>query len=154
MKEGLNLCQDIQLQQKLKKEMWKTKQELGDFCKQFDASVSPNSGCHGSCQKYKKKPKKPLFQKPTHKPYRKPYKPHKRPTPQKTQTKQTYSGPKLDLSKVTCYKCKQKGHTARFCKFQKRLQELNLTEDVYNQIQNLSVFLSLILIFKVMSRLM
>ncbi|KAG5223997.1 CTV [Salix suchowensis] len=114
-KEGLKICQDLKLQKHLKWEMKRTKQELGSFCHQFDISTSKPS-----C-----KPEQPYYKKP-----------YKRFTKHPKNRFQPKTKP-FDWKTATCYKCNQKGHTAAFCKFQKKLHELNIDEETINMLQNL-----------------
>jgi hypothetical protein len=127
--------------------MKRTRQELGSLCHQFDLSTKKPS-CSGNCSKpkpysgqkssYKRsshKYRKQFNPRPEQTYYKKPYKkftkPHK-PFPNK-------SKPKFDLTKITCYKCNQKGHTSRFCKINTKLHELQIDDDTINQIQNLYI---------------
>ena len=146
-KEGLKICQDLKLQKHLKWEMKRTRQELGSFCHQFDLSTKKPS-CSGNCSKpkhysghkspykhsshkYRKQFNPKSEQTYYKKPYKKFTKPHK-PFPNK-------SKPKFNLTKITCYKCNQKGHTSRFCKINTKLHELQIDDDTINQIQNLYI---------------
>ncbi|KAG5247564.1 JHL23C [Salix suchowensis] len=149
-KEGLKICQDLKLQKQLKWEMKRTKQELGSFCHQFDISTSKPS-CSGNCSKSKTHHEtKPPYKRSSHK-YRKHYqtkyhskepqqpyykKPYKNFTQHTKNHFHTKTKP-FDWKTATCYKCNQKGHTAAFCKVQKKLHELNIDEDTINMIQNL-----------------
>lgn len=38
---------------------------------------------------------------------------------------------------LTCFKCNKKGHTSKFCRFNRKIQELNLGEEISNKIANL-----------------
>ncbi|EYU23683.1 hypothetical protein MIMGU_mgv1a026650mg, partial [Erythranthe guttata] len=48
--EGLKIFQDLKIQQNLKNELKRSKQELGTFCQQFDiGSNKPSKDCNGEC---------------------------------------------------------------------------------------------------------
>ena len=87
-KEGLKICQDLNLQKRLKQEFKQSKRELGSFCKQFNydpfkASTSKDCNCKYSSRPYKKHYKSKSHRKPFHEfrepSYRKPSKPFKKP---------------------------------------------------------------------------
>src|ERR1041384_6434830 len=44
-----------------------------------------------------------------------------------------------NLKDLTCYTCGKKGHTSRFCRFNKKLNELNLDEEIISKIQELYI---------------
>ena len=47
--------------------------------------------------------------------------------------------PKKNFKNITCYNCGKKGHTSRFCKLSKKVNELNLDEDTIHQLNQLMV---------------
>ncbi|KAG8645457.1 hypothetical protein MANES_10G066150v8 [Manihot esculenta] len=49
---------------------------------------------------------------------------------------------KKSFRDLTCYNCGKKGHTSKFCMFNKKLNELNLEEEIVNKIQELCIHLN------------
>ncbi|KAH9671332.1 putative ribonuclease H protein [Citrus sinensis] len=147
-KEGLNICQDLKLQKRLKQELRRSKQELGSFCKQFNydpfkASTSKN--CNGKCSSkpYKKHYKSKSHRKPFHDfrklPYKKPSRPYKKHSFSKKKEFKAKPKTPFNFKDATCFKCGMKGHTAKFCRMNKRLQELDLNEDILSKIAPLLI---------------
>ncbi|KAH9792312.1 hypothetical protein KPL71_004068 [Citrus sinensis] len=147
-KEGLKICQDLKLQRRLKWELRKSKQELGGFCKQFNYDpfkTSTSKDCNGKCSSkpYKKHYKSNSHRKPFHDfrklPYKKPSRPYKKPSfSKKKEFKATPKTP-FNFKEAICFKCGMKGHTAKFCRMNKRLHELDLNEDILSKIAPLLV---------------
>ncbi|KAH9681461.1 hypothetical protein KPL71_026986 [Citrus sinensis] len=149
-KEGLKICQDLKLQRRLKWELRKSKQELGGFCKQFNYDpfkTSTSKYCNGECSSrpYKKryKSKSHSHRKPFHDfrklPYKKPSRPYKKHSFSKKKEFKTKPKTPFNFKEATCFKCGMKGHTAKFCRINKRLQELDLNEDIISKITPLLV---------------
>ncbi|KAH9763785.1 hypothetical protein KPL70_001287 [Citrus sinensis] len=147
-KEGLKICQDLKLQKRLKQELRKSKQELGSFCKQFNydpfkASTSKN--CNGKCSSkpYKKHYKYKSHRKPFHDlrklPYKKPSRPYKKHSFSKKKEFKAKPKTPFNFKDATCFKCGMKGHTVKFCRMNKRLQELDLNEDILSKIAPLLI---------------
>ncbi|KAH9696769.1 hypothetical protein KPL71_023320 [Citrus sinensis] len=147
-KEGLKICQDLKLQKRLKQELRQSKQELGGFCKQFNYDpfkVSTSKDCNGKCSSkpYRKHYKHKSHRKPFHDfrklPYKKPSRPYKKHGFSKK--KEFKANPKtpFNFKDATCFKCGMKGHTAKFCRMNKRLHELDLNEDILSKIAPLLV---------------
>ncbi|KAH9658297.1 hypothetical protein KPL70_023433 [Citrus sinensis] len=147
-KEGLKICQDLKLQKRLKQELRKSKQELGSFCKQFNYDpfkASTSKDCNGKCssKSYKKHYKSKSHRKPFHDfrklPYKKPSRPYKKHSfPKKKEFKAKPKTP-FNFKDATCFKCGMKGHTAKFCRMNKRLHELDLNEDILSKIAPLLI---------------
>ncbi|KAH9681064.1 hypothetical protein KPL71_026798 [Citrus sinensis] len=142
-KEGLKICQDLKLQRRLKWELRKSKQELGGFCKQFNYDpfkTSTSKDCNGKCSSkpYKKHYKSKSHRKPFHDfrklPYKKPSRPYKKHSFSKKKELKTKPRTPFNFKDATCFKCGMKGHTAKFCRMNKRLQELDLNEDILSKI--------------------
>ncbi|ESQ29478.1 hypothetical protein EUTSA_v10024098mg, partial [Eutrema salsugineum] len=134
--EGLKICQDLKLQKHLKWELKRTKVELGSFCRQFEIGSSKNSkSCIGDCSNSyysKNKPRKYSKTYRNHKSHENSWqKPRKRFTPKEiTNSKPFYKN-------LTCFKCNKKGHTSKFCRFNRKIQELGLGEELSSKISNL-----------------
>ncbi|KAH9697135.1 hypothetical protein KPL71_023486 [Citrus sinensis] len=147
-KEGLKICQDLKLQKRLKWELKKSKQELGGFCKQFNYDpfkTSFSKDCNGECstKPRKKHYKSKHFRKPFRDfrkfPYKKPSKPYKRHSFSKKKDFKAKPNTPFNFKEATCFKCGMKGHTAKFCRMNKRLQELDLNEDILSKLAPLLV---------------
>ncbi|KAH9723797.1 hypothetical protein KPL70_007262 [Citrus sinensis] len=150
-KEGLKVCQDLKLQKRLKWELKKSKQELGGFCKQFNYDpfkTSTSKDCNGECSSrphrkhYKSKSHKKPFQKFRESFYKKPSRPYKKPNFSKK--KNFRAKPKtpftpFNYKEAICHKCGIKGHTAKYCRINKKLQELGLDDEVLSKIAPLMV---------------
>lgn len=138
--EGLKICQDLKLQKHLKKEIKQTKIELGTFCQQFDINPFKKSGssCQGNCDRGKSKGYKKPFKK-NYKTYKKPSKEdfYKKPL-KKTKTSQPKPFSK-SLKDVKCFKCQKFGHTARYCRLNRKIHELNLGDDILSKLSNLLI---------------
>ncbi|KAH9696855.1 hypothetical protein KPL71_023360 [Citrus sinensis] len=137
-KEGLKICQDLKIQKRLKWELKKSKQELGSFCKQFNYDpfkTSTSKDCNGKCstKPYKKHYKSRFHKKPFQDFRELPYKKHSRPykKPSFSKKKEFRAKPKISFNykEATCYKCGKKGHTAKFCRMNRKLHELDLDEE-------------------------
>ncbi|ESQ38864.1 hypothetical protein EUTSA_v10022480mg, partial [Eutrema salsugineum] len=134
--EGLKICQDLKLQKHLKWELKRTKVELGSFCRQFEIDPSKNSmSCIGDCSNSyysKNKPRKYFKTYRNHKSHENSWqKPRKRFTPKEiTNSKPFYKN-------LTCFKCNKKGHISKFWRFNRKIQELGLGEELSSKILNL-----------------
>ncbi|KAH9800890.1 hypothetical protein KPL71_000829 [Citrus sinensis] len=147
-KEGLKICQDLKLQKRLKQELRRSKQELGSFCKQFNYDpfkASTSKDCNGKCSSkpYRKHYKSKSHRKPFHDfrklPYKKPTRPYKKHSFSKKKEFKAKPKTPFNFKDATCFKCGMKGHTAKFCRMNKRLQELDLDEDILSKIAPLLI---------------
>ncbi|KAH9679745.1 hypothetical protein KPL71_026254 [Citrus sinensis] len=147
-KEGLKICQDLKLHKRLKQELRQSKQELGGFCKQFNYDpfkASTSKDCNGKCstKPYKKHYKSKSHRKPFHDfrklPYKKPSRPYKKHSFSKKKEFKAKPKTPFNFKDATCFKCGMKGHTARFCKMNRRLHELGLEEEILSKIAPLLV---------------
>ncbi|KAH9779725.1 hypothetical protein KPL71_007821 [Citrus sinensis] len=147
-KEGLKICQDLKLQKRLKQELRQSKQELGGFCKQFNYDpfkTSTSRDCNGKCSSkpYKKHYRSKSHKKPFHDfrklPYKKPSRPYKKHSFSKKKEFKVKPKTPFNFKEATCFKCGMKGHTARFCKMNRRLHELGLEEEILSKIAPLLV---------------
>ncbi|KAH9777048.1 hypothetical protein KPL71_006899 [Citrus sinensis] len=147
-KEGLKICQDLKLQKRLKHELRQSKQELGGFCKQFNYDpfkTSTSRDCNGKCsfKPYKKHYRSKSHKKPFHDfrklPYKKPLRPYKKHSFSKKKEFKAKPKTPFNFKDATCFKCGMKGHTARFCKMNRRLHELGLEEEILSKIAPLLV---------------
>ena len=141
----------MKLQKRLKWELKKSKQELGGFCKQFNYDpfkTSTSKDCNGECSSrphrkhYKSKSHKKPFQKFRESFYKKPSRPYKKPNFSKK--KNFRAKPKtpftpFNYKEAICHKCGIKGHTAKYCRMNKKLQELGLDDEVLSKIAPLMV---------------
>ncbi|RID58713.1 hypothetical protein BRARA_F01990 [Brassica rapa] len=128
--EGLRICQDLKLQKQLKWELKRTKVELGSFCKQFESK-----SCVGDCNKNYYSKNTPRKHSRNYKSFRSRENSWKKPQ-KKFPSKET-PAKKPFYKDLTCFKCNKKGHTAKFCRFNRKIQELNLGEEISNKIANL-----------------
>ncbi|KAH9688794.1 hypothetical protein KPL70_015237 [Citrus sinensis] len=147
-KEGLKICQDLKLQKRLKWELKKSKQELGGFYKQFNYDpfkTSISKDCNGECSSkprrkhYKSKHFRKPFRDFRKLPYKKPSRPYKRQSFSKKKELKAKPITPFNFKDATCFKCGMKGHTAKFCRMNKRLHELDLDEDILSKLAPLLV---------------
>ncbi|XP_052621359.1 uncharacterized protein LOC128127073 [Lactuca sativa] len=135
-KEGLAVCADLRFKEKLKKDRINSKNELGNFCQQY--GYQPLNGPSTSKSKVFKKRSSKYFRKKKYnlpenykkgkdyaskskKPYRLNYKKSKRKS--------------KDI--IICHKCGRNGHTANNCYAKTKINELNVSEDLKEQIRKI-----------------
>ncbi|KAH9769725.1 hypothetical protein KPL71_012121 [Citrus sinensis] len=141
-KEGLKICQDLKLQKRLKWELKKSKQELDGFCKQFNYDpfkTSISKDCNGECSKprrkhYKSRNYRKPFRDFRELPYKKPSRPYKKPKFSKRKEFKAKPKTHFNYKEAICHKCGIKGHTAKYCRMNKRLHELDLDEEILSKL--------------------
>ncbi|KAH9704363.1 hypothetical protein KPL70_011429 [Citrus sinensis] len=147
-KEGLKICQDLKLQKRLKWELKKSKQELGSFCKQFNYDpfkTSISKDCNGECstkprrRHYKSKNFRKPFRNFRELPYKKPSRPYKKPKFSKRKEFRAKPKTPFNYKEAICHKCGMKGHTANYCRMNKKLHELDLAEEILSKLAPLLV---------------
>ncbi|KAH9704821.1 hypothetical protein KPL70_011623 [Citrus sinensis] len=147
-KEGLKICQDLKLHKRLKWELRRSKQELGSFCKQFNydpfkTSISKefNGECSSRPHKrhYKSKSQRKSFRNFRESSYKKPLKPYKKPSFSKKKEFKAKTKTPFNYKEATCYKCGIKGHTAKFCRMNRKLHELGLDEEILSKVAPLLI---------------
>lgn len=114
------MCTYIKLQRQLKEEQSRTNKGLGDFYPQYDPSYEEKKKpkCKGNC----------------------PLENPKRKFRKKEFSKRPRDKPKRKINKnFTCYTCRKKGHTAKYCRINKRLNELQIDEDTIYQLNNIFI---------------
>ncbi|KAH9668528.1 hypothetical protein KPL70_021446 [Citrus sinensis] len=147
-KEDLKICQDLKLQKRLKWELRKSKQELGNFCKQFNYDsfkTSISKDCNGECSSrphkkhYKSKSHRKPFQKFREYFYKKPLRPYKKPNfSKKKEFKPKHKAP-FNYKEAICHKCRIKGHTVKYCRMNRKLHELGLDEETLSKVASLLI---------------
>ncbi|KAH9658023.1 hypothetical protein KPL70_023328 [Citrus sinensis] len=147
-KEGLMICQDLKLHKRLKWELRKSKQDLGSFCKQFNYDpfkTSTSKDCNGECSSrphkrhYKSKSYRKPFQKFRESSYKKPQRPYKKPNfSKKKEFKPKHKAP-FNYKEAICHKCGIKGHTAKYCRMNRKLHELGLDEEILSKVAPLLI---------------
>ncbi|KAH9763472.1 hypothetical protein KPL70_001186 [Citrus sinensis] len=147
-KEGLKICQDLKLQKRLKWELKKSKQELSSFCKQFNYDpfkTSISKDCNGECstkprrKHYKSKNFRKPFRNFRELPYKKPSRPYKKPKFSKRKEFRAKPKTPFNYKEAICHKCGMKGHTANYCRMNKKLHELDLDEEILSKLAPLLV---------------
>ncbi|KAH9743016.1 hypothetical protein KPL70_003158 [Citrus sinensis] len=147
-KEGLKICQDLKLQKRLKWELKKSKQELGGFCKQFNYEpfkTSYSKDCNGECstkprrKHYKSKNSRKPFRNFRELPYKKPSRLYKKPKFSKRKEFRAKPKTPFNYKEAICHKCSMKGHTANYCRMNKKLHELDLDEEILSKLAPLLV---------------
>ncbi|KAH9659331.1 hypothetical protein KPL70_023821 [Citrus sinensis] len=146
-KEGLKICQDLKLQKRLKWELKRSKQELGGFCKQFNYGPFKtfiSKDCNGECSNkprrkhYKSKNFRKPFRNFRELPYKKPSRPYKKPKFSKKEFKAKPKTP-FNYKEAICHKCGIKGHTAKYCRMNKKLHELDLDDEILYKLSPLLI---------------
>ncbi|KAH9801437.1 hypothetical protein KPL71_001033 [Citrus sinensis] len=147
-KEGLKICQDLKLQKRLKWELRKSKQDLGSFCKQFNYDpfkTSTSKDCNGKCSSkpykkhYRSKSHRKPFQDFRELSYKKPSRPYKKSSFSKKKDFKTRPKTPFNYKEATCHKCGIKGHTAKYCRMNKKLHELGLDEETLSKVASLLI---------------
>nr|KAJ0217288.1 hypothetical protein LSAT_V11C300145410 [Lactuca sativa] len=133
-KEGLAVCADLRFKEKLKKDRINSKNELGNFCQQY--GYHPLNGPSTSKSKVYKNRSSKYFRKKKYnlpenckrgKDYasnsKKPYEPNYKKSKRKSK----------DIN--ICHKCGRNGHTTNNCYAKTKINELNVSEDLKEQIR-------------------
>ncbi|KAH9671986.1 hypothetical protein KPL70_017546 [Citrus sinensis] len=147
-KEGLKICQDLKLQKRLKWVLKKSKQELGGFCKQFNYDpfkTSYSKDCNGECstkprrKHYKSKNFRKPFRNFRELPYKKPSRPYKKSKFSKRKEFRAKPKTPFNYKEAICHKCGMKGHTANYCRMNKKIHELDPDEEILSKLAPLLV---------------
>ncbi|XP_050217639.1 uncharacterized protein LOC126668490 [Mercurialis annua] len=147
-KQGLEICQDLKLQKRLKWELRKSKKELGSFFKKFDFTIGKDQNCDGDCSRGTKSVSKrfrdfrPRSKDKNHNTH---HKKHYYKKPYRKSFRKQYDKPKTNkanLKDITCYKCGKKGHISKYCRVSRKIQELHLEGEVLDRIEALLAYSS------------
>ena len=112
--EGLNLCNEIQLQSKHGSERAQSRKEMGTFCEAF--GVTKIKAPSAVCGKVQKKRTQAKIRKPQPKTFLKKEQTPYKPSPNKR-------SPKKPKKPMVCYKCRKTGHKAFQCKTEQKTNE-------------------------------
>ena len=113
------MCNEIKLSQQIKKQNLDERKQLGQFCQQFGLENPTTSKDHKINKPYKSKHRK-YSQKHIEK---------------KNKRKEEKSQRKLKYSKYKnryCKICKKLGHTAKYCWTKKKINNLEISDDIKN----------------------
>ncbi|XP_059288618.1 uncharacterized protein LOC132041969 [Lycium ferocissimum] len=117
MQEGLALCNEIQLNQQIKRHGLNERQQLGEFCGQFGMDIPQSS-------------KKPHRHKKKHKDFQQ----WKEKRLQKRTRRKKAFKERKDFIKSknpkACYKCGRVGHFYKNCKVKEKIKALNIDDDL------------------------
>uniref|UniRef100_A0A7N0UIZ4 CCHC-type domain-containing protein n=1 Tax=Kalanchoe fedtschenkoi TaxID=63787 RepID=A0A7N0UIZ4_KALFE len=130
VQEGLSLCNEIRLNQQIKRQSLLERNQLGQFCSQFGMDIPTNSKGKG---KYIPKEHK--------KPYRKKKRKYSEEKLVKKQRRKVYNkmNNKKDKRQITCYKCGRIGHYANKCRMKDKIKNLNLDEELKDSLKKLLI---------------
>uniref|UniRef100_A0A7N1A8C8 CCHC-type domain-containing protein n=1 Tax=Kalanchoe fedtschenkoi TaxID=63787 RepID=A0A7N1A8C8_KALFE len=130
VQEGLSLCNEIRLNQQIKRQSLLERNQLGQFCSQFGMDIPTNSKGKG---KYISKEHK--------KPYRKKKRKYSEEKLIKKQHREVHNkmNNKKDKRQITCYKCGRIGHYANKCRMKDKIKNLNLDEELKDSLKKLLI---------------
>ena len=134
----------MKLQKRLKQELRQSKRELGSFCKQFNYDpfkTSTSNDCNGKCSSrpYKSKSHRKPFLEHRESFYKKPSKLYKKPKFPKNKDFKAKPKTPFNYKEAICHRCGMKGHTAKYCRMNKKLHELGLDEGILSKIAPLMI---------------
>ena len=118
------MCNDLRLKNKLEKEKRYAKKELGTFCEQygFDPLIAPS-------RKRKKEKEDVDRYKTNNRRYSK-----SRSKEKKEESKRN----KRDReNEIICFKCGKKGHTSRYCNFQRKINKLDISRKLKDKLMSI-----------------
>ena len=115
-KTGLWLCNDLRLKNQIEKEKRYAKKELGTFCEQydFDPSIAPS-------RKRKKEKKDVDRYKTNNRRY------NRSRSKEKKEESKRKKHDRYRENDIICFKCGKKGHTTRYCNFQRKINKLDIS---------------------------
>ena len=123
-KTGLWLCNDLRLKNQIEKEKRYAKKELGTFCELygFDPLIAPS--------RKRRKEKKDDRYNNSNRRYNK---------SSSKEKKEESKRKKHDRCKdnIICFKCGKKGHTSKYCNFQKRINKLDISGKLKDKLMNI-----------------
>uniref|UniRef100_A0A7N0V222 CCHC-type domain-containing protein n=1 Tax=Kalanchoe fedtschenkoi TaxID=63787 RepID=A0A7N0V222_KALFE len=129
VQEGLSLCNEIRLNQQIKRQSLLERNQSGQFCSQFGMDIPTNSKGKG---RYIPKEHKPYRKKKRKYSEEKLVKKHHRKVHNKMNNKR-------DKKPITCYKCGGIGHYANKCKMRDKIKNLNLDEEIKDSLKKLLI---------------
>uniref|UniRef100_A0A7N0VGW1 CCHC-type domain-containing protein n=1 Tax=Kalanchoe fedtschenkoi TaxID=63787 RepID=A0A7N0VGW1_KALFE len=130
VQEGLSLCNEIRLNQQIKRQSLLERNQLGQFCSQFGMDIPTNSKGKGKYipkdykKHYRKKKRKYSEEKLVKKHHR------------KIHNKMNH---KKDKKPITCYKCGRIDHYANKCRMKDKIKNLNLDEELKDSLKKLLI---------------
>uniref|UniRef100_A0A7N0ZRY2 CCHC-type domain-containing protein n=1 Tax=Kalanchoe fedtschenkoi TaxID=63787 RepID=A0A7N0ZRY2_KALFE len=129
VQEGLSLCNEIRLNQQIKRQSLLERNQLGQFCSQFGMNIPTNKGKGKYIPKEHKKP------------YRKKKRKYSEEKMVKKQHRKVYNkmNNKKDKRQITCYKCGRIGHYANKCRMKDKIKNLNLDEELKDSLKKLLI---------------
>uniref|UniRef100_A0A7N0T3Z2 CCHC-type domain-containing protein n=1 Tax=Kalanchoe fedtschenkoi TaxID=63787 RepID=A0A7N0T3Z2_KALFE len=130
VQEGLSLCNEIRLNQQIKRQSLLERNQLGQFCSQFGMDIPTNNKGKG---KYIPKEHK--------KPYRKKKRKYSEEKLVKKQHRKVHNkmNHKKDKKPITCYKCGRIGHYANKCRMKDKIKNLNLDEKLKDSLKKILI---------------
>ena len=125
-KTGLWLCSDLRLKNQIEKEKRYAKKELETFCEQygFEPLIAPS-------RKRTKEKKNADRYKNNNRRY------HKGRTKEKKEESKRKKRDRYKERDIICFKCGKKGHTSRYCNFQRKINKLDISKKLKDKLMSI-----------------